>query len=138
MNFEKLLEENKIEKIGKKEFDLSLAERDLKAAKDNLNSQNYDWALSIAYNAVLQAGRALMFNLGYRPKGRDQHKTVFEFLSKTDLDQNLVFYFDKIRKTRNTVVYDEAKVVSKETAEETIRKANEFVQKIKTKEKLNR
>ncbi|MBU0457375.1 MAG: HEPN domain-containing protein [Nanoarchaeota archaeon] len=128
MNYERL----SVDKIEKKEFNLSLAERDLKAAKDSLNSQDYDWALSIAYNAVLQAGRALMFSLGYRPKGNDKHKTVFAFLEESGFDQNIVFYFDNIRKIRHIAVYDEAGIISKETAEETIKKAEIFVQKIRT------
>jgi uncharacterized protein (UPF0332 family) len=107
MNLEKLLEENKIEKIEKREFDVSLAERDLKTAKDNFNSNNFDWALSIAYNAVLQAVRALMFSLGYRPKGKNQHKTVFEFLLLAEIDNEMADYFDSIRKTRHIAVYDE-------------------------------
>ena len=97
MNLERLSEEDKIEKIEKKEFNASLAERDLKAAKDNFNDKNYDWALSIAYNAVLQAARALMFSLGYRAKGKNQHKTVFEFLETLELDQDLADYFDSIK-----------------------------------------
>jgi len=55
MSLEKLLEENKIERIEKKEFSLELAERDLKAAKDNISSENFDWALSIAYIVVYDA-----------------------------------------------------------------------------------
>lgn len=134
MNLEKLSEEDKIEKIEKKEIDLSLAERDLKAAKDSLNSCNFDWDLSIAYNAVLQAARAVMFSLGYRPKGKNQHKTVFEFLEISKIDNELVDYFNSIRKTRHIAVYDEAGYVSKDSAEEAIRRAEEFVPKMRTEE----
>jgi hypothetical protein len=38
---------------------LDLAVRDLKVARSMLATDN-DWAYTIAYNAVLQAGRALM------------------------------------------------------------------------------
>jgi len=132
MNLEKLLEENKIEKVEKKEFDSSLAERDLKTAKDTFNSNNFDWALSIAYNACLQAGRALMFHLGYRPKGKNQHKTVFEFLLLTNIDNELADYFDSIRKTRHVAVYEESGYVSKKTAEEVIKQSELLVHKIRT------
>lgn len=132
MNLERLLEENRIEKIGEKEFDGSLAERDLKTAKDNFDSDNFDWSLSIAYNAVLQAGRALMFCLGYRPKGRNQHKTVFEFLELAKIDDELCNYFDSARKTRHIAVYNEAGYVSKQTAEEALKQAEIFVHKIRT------
>lgn len=132
MSLEKLLEENKIEKIEKKEFDLALAERDLKAAKDNLSSENFDWALSIAYNSVLQAARALMFHLGLRPKGKNQHKTVFEFLNLIKISAELVNYFDSVRKTRHIAVYDVADYVSREMAEEAVQHAEIFVQEIRT------
>ncbi|MCK9277429.1 MAG: hypothetical protein M0P22_05010 [Methanoculleus sp.] len=64
--------EGKIEKIP---FDLNtvreaidIAQRDLYAAEMNLQI-NDEWAYNISYNAVLSAGRALMFSRGYRPKG---------------------------------------------------------------------
>ena len=43
--------------------------------KHNFEAKDYDWALSIAYNSVLQAGRSLMFYFGYRPRGLGQHST---------------------------------------------------------------
>ncbi len=46
------------------ENSLSLAKRDLKTAKNVFEDKDYDWCLSIAYNAMLQAGRALMFSKG--------------------------------------------------------------------------
>lgn len=42
---------------------LNLAKRDIKVAKTILRENN-DWAFSIAYNAMLQAIRALMFSKG--------------------------------------------------------------------------
>ena len=48
------------------------AYRDIKPARAVL-STDYDWAYTIAYNAGLQAGRALMFSKGYRPEGDSQH-----------------------------------------------------------------
>ena len=58
---------------------LQLARRDLSTAKLNLEDPP-GWAYSIAYNSVLQAGRALMFFEGYRPRGGEQHATVVEFV----------------------------------------------------------
>lgn len=138
MGYEKLLEENRIENVVKKEFDLSLAERDLKSAIDNLDLGNFDWALSIAYNSILQSGRALMFFLGFRPKGRYQHKTVFEFLLETGFNEELIYYFDSVRKTRHIAVYDEVDYVSENFASEAIEQAELFVQKIRTFVQENR
>jgi len=60
---------------------LNRAQRDLRTAKANLRIDE-EWAYTIAYHAMLRAGRALMFASGCRPKGRDQHKTVVEFCAE--------------------------------------------------------
>ncbi|MDO8518958.1 MAG: HEPN domain-containing protein [Deltaproteobacteria bacterium] len=58
---------------------LNLAKRDIATAKKLLGSDS-DWAFSIAYNAVLQAARALMFAKGYRPSsGEGQHVAAVRF-----------------------------------------------------------
>jgi uncharacterized protein (UPF0332 family) len=132
MSYEKLLAESKIGRITKKEFDLALPERDLETAKHNLDAGDYDWALSIAYNAVLQAARAMMFHLGYRPQGGEQHKTVFEFLRASGFDREMTNYFDSIRKTRHLAIYDVADTVSESMASEAITEAKDFVLKIRT------
>tara|TARA_Y100000310_G_scaffold125955_1_gene124721 strand:+ start:1624 stop:2058 length:435 start_codon:yes stop_codon:yes gene_type:complete len=132
MNFKELLESKKIEKVEKEEFDTNLAEKDIDSAKHNLDSKDYDWALSIAYNAVLRAGRSFMFYLGYRPIGKEHHKNVFEFLRKTEFDKELIDYFDNVRKKRNKFVYGIIEGTSKENAEEIIKMAWNFVQKIRT------
>lgn len=132
MNFKKLLDNKKIEKVEKEEFDTRLAEKDLITAKHNLESKDYEWAISIAYNSVLRAGRSLMFSLGYRPVGKEHHKHVFEFLIQTELDNPLTEYFDRIRKKRNKFVYGIIEEISKQNAEEIIQKAEQFVHKIRT------
>jgi len=44
---------------------LALARRDIRTA--GTPGIGHDWAYSIAYNAMLQSARALMFAEGYRP-----------------------------------------------------------------------
>lgn len=132
MNFKELLDERKIERVEKEEFDDSLALKDVESAKHNLASGDYDWALSIAYNAVLRVVRSFMFHLGYRPIGKEHHKHVFEFLRRTEFDRELVNYFDNIRKKRNNFVYGIVEGTSEENAEEVIDKAEKFVQEIRT------
>ena len=57
---------------------LALAHRDI-ATSRLLLASDHDWAYTIAYNAILQAGRALMFAHGYRPDGANQHISVVKF-----------------------------------------------------------
>ena len=68
--FENLLDDGKIKKLtNKQEPDFSLSERDIRVSKENFKNRNYDWAYSIAYNAVLQAGKSLMVVKGYKTSG---------------------------------------------------------------------
>ncbi|MFC1543791.1 HEPN domain-containing protein [Gemmatimonadota bacterium] len=63
-DYSNLLEEGRIKRgtfSGKQVEDcLEIADRDLKAARENLES-NPEWAYLMAYNAMQQAGRALIF-----------------------------------------------------------------------------
>ena len=85
MPYERLLKSNRIKphRANQNEIKqlLQLATRDLNTAKRNLDEAP-DWAYSIAYNSILQAGRALMFFEGYRPRGSEQHATVVEFVEE--------------------------------------------------------
>lgn len=78
-----------------------------KATRDEVES--LDWSYSIAYNAVLQACRAYMFKLGYRPASIEAHKTTFEFMQFVVEEpyRKSISYFDRVRKKRHRTVYDE-------------------------------
>jgi uncharacterized protein (UPF0332 family) len=114
--------------------EILLAERDIKVAKKNLEDDN-DWAFAIAYNAILQAGRALMFSRGFRPRGEAQHKTVLEFAGKVigkAYDEKIGF-INKMRINRHRVLYDEPELISDSEADHAVRIAAEFVEIIKKK-----
>ena len=68
MNLDNLERQGYIKKLPiskrKVENSINLTKRDIKTAKIILN-RDYDWAFSIAYNAMLQTLRALMFSKGY-------------------------------------------------------------------------
>jgi len=107
---------------------MKLAHRDLGVATNLLGSSN-DWAYTVAYNAILQAGRALMFSKGYRPEGGNQHIAIVRFcdlfLSRED-----ALWFDRMRRKRHQSVYDTAGSVSDREAENAVKKAEEIVQVI--------
>ena len=64
---------------NKQIFDcLALSKRDLNTAKKVLK-ENQDWAFNIAYNAMLQASKALMYSKGFRSSGIGHHATIIEF-----------------------------------------------------------
>jgi len=92
-------------------------------------SIDLDWALIVAYNAALQAGLALIYAKGYRPKGPDRHKTVIRFLRAT-LDPSLkprLNRLNRIRRKRHQAVYHLAGGVSEREAKGTIEFSEEFV-----------
>src|SRR4030067_3554883 len=60
---------------------ITRARKDLITAKANIKIDE-EWAYTISYHAMLRAGRALMFSSGYRPKGKNQHKTVVDFCAE--------------------------------------------------------
>ena len=136
MNSEKLSSEmwEKI-RINKElvEKSLSLAKRDLKTAKNVFEDKDYDWCLSIAYNAMLQAGRALMFSKGYRPKGEYKHLAVLEFVKSKfgrEFANQMLFVFNKMRRKRHIAVYEQVDIVSEDEAKNALHWANQFVKRV--------
>ncbi|MFH1408385.1 MAG: HEPN domain-containing protein [Nanoarchaeota archaeon] len=112
---------------------MELAKRDLKTSMNMFDDADFDWSYAISYNAMLQAGRALMFSQGKRPKGKYKHVSVVEFVKKNfgqSFADKLLFMFNKIRKKRHTVVYEQINVISKEEARLASEIAQEFVSRV--------
>jgi uncharacterized protein (UPF0332 family) len=87
----------------------------------------------MAYNAILQATRALMFANGFRPaSGPAQHKTVVLF-AETALGESFkdeIYLFEKMRSKRHRVIYDVTGLISKDEAAQAFEFAVRFVKKI--------
>jgi len=107
---------------------LNLAKRDIDTAR-NLLTKDYDWAFSIAYNAMLQTIRALMFSKGYRPSGSNQHISVVRF-AEIFLDEEIVIVFDRMRRKRHSTIYDTAGTISRKEAENAVDMAKRLIQEI--------
>ena len=103
--------------------DLHVAEANLKI--DTETSYNY------AYLAMLRSGRALMFSLKYRPIDGEQHKTVVAFCENALGKNEIIKYFDRMRKKRNRFTYDEPELLISETeTKQALKNAKEFVELI--------
>jgi len=103
----------------------------LKAAEKILK-ENKDWAFNIAYNAMLQAAKALMYSKGFRPSGIGQHATIIEFAGIV-LDNKyseIIEVLDTMRRKRNTATYDTAGLISLKEATEAIKNAKYLVKEI--------
>lgn len=85
MNLSDLLKKNLVEKFESADIEqvkneIMIAANDVASAKKMLKIEEWGWAHNAAYNAMLQAGRALMFSKGYRPKSQEHHVVVVSFI----------------------------------------------------------
>lgn len=88
-------------------------------------------AYRMAYDSMLQAGIALIFFFGYRPKVKGFHKTVVECaggILGADYE-SLIKKFDQMRKNRHEAIYDIG-VISSSEAVESIKMAEKFLKEI--------
>ena len=111
---------------------VEIAKNDLASAKKILGIEEWGVAHNVAYNAMLQAGVALMFSKGYRPKGQEHHVTVIEFVQavySAKFQPEVLQAFEKARKRRNDAVYDTPSVISSSQAQNLVKYADTFVSK---------
>lgn len=104
---------------------LALADRDL-AVAGRVLELDPDWAYAIAYNAMLQAARALLFAEGYRPAGKNQHVAVVRFVA-VRIGLVEAAGLDRLRRKRHATVYDMAGTIGQSEAEAAVRRAGGFV-----------
>ena len=106
--------------------------KELNAAEANLNIDE-GIAYTVAYLAMLHAGRAFMLLKGFRPSDGYQHKTVIEFMSQAlgAEYKNIVERFDRIRRKRNIFTYEVDISISKTEADSALKTAVKFVDLIK-------
>jgi len=109
------------------------ARRDLDTAKTLIASQKLDWCVAVSYNAMLVAGRAIMFDQGYRPSSTEGHVAVVRFLQATlgtEASQRMIMTMNGMRKKRHRIVYEEMDIVSLNEAQQAVRWAEKFVKTI--------
>ena len=134
MNLSDLLNKDLVEKFQsdpqqiKDETDI--AKNDLSSAKKMLDIELWGWSHNASYNAMLQAGRALMFYKGYRPKSKEHHLAVVSFIQAvfpTKFEPEVLQAFAKARLRRNESMYDRAGLVSETQARNLVEKAEILV-----------
>jgi len=86
-------------------------------------------AFTVAYTAMLHAGRALMLFKGFRPADGYQHKTVVEFTTffLGEKYKNIVQHFDRMRRKRNIFTYEVSISISRTEVKSALRTATKFV-----------
>ncbi len=111
--------------------ELSEALGDLEEAQDRFSNQRYKYSTTTAYYAMFHAARALLYSQGYRERS---HFCVViaieELFGKTDqLDMRLVRALNQAMALRHDADYSAE--YSKESAEQVLKNAKEFIQKTK-------
>ena len=121
------------------EKQVARAKKDLETARDVLQ-KDPEWGATIAYHAMLRAGRAYVFSKGYLPADGAQHKTVVELTGKLLGKEYslLVEKFEKMRRRRNIFFYESDPFGTMTQAENAVKAASELVHVIeKTIQKEN-
>lgn len=103
-----------------------VVKRDLADAQ--VKGLSEDRRFTIAYNAALQAGRALLAAEGYRTAGQGHHHTVFQALRGVmDHEHHHVLdYLDDCRSKRNLADYLGTEVASEQEVSDLVREARKF------------
>ena len=86
----------------------------------------------LAYEAMLLAGRALVFSFGFRPRTIGSHKIVVDF-SKNVLGKEieaLVFKFNKMRKIRYYLIYGFGLSISEVDTKNAVSSAIKFLEEV--------
>lgn len=107
------------------------AGKDLATAQSVL-TQDPEWAATIAYHAMLRAGRALLFSEGYLPADGGQHRTVVELthaLLGKDYSE-LVERFERMRRKRNLFFYESDPFGTRAEAENALKAASQLLRVI--------
>ena len=111
---------------------LASAEKKLSTAR-KLLAFDEEACLQQAYESMLKASLGFMFSHGSRARSLPgHHAVIIEFVQKR-LDKKhsgLLTMFDRLRRKRNTALYDDTGFVSRQDAGQALESAREFLQVI--------
>ena len=138
MAWRKLLKENKIQEKSISETEVRIvfvkAQRTLRSAKYLLD-EDEESAYQLAYEAMLIAGRALMFFCGVKPRSAGAHKITIEFC-EAFLGKSYHLFIEKLdraRKKRHYLIYGMGAVISPTETRNLLNTARGFLSIIKEK-----
>ncbi|MFH1830705.1 MAG: HEPN domain-containing protein [Pseudomonadota bacterium] len=115
------------------EYQIKRAQRDLKTAR-LLVEADPEWAITVAYHAMLRAGRALLFSHGYLPADGAQHKTVVELTGSIlgNDYKRLVQQFERMRRKRNIFFYESFESTTVTEAKSSLKTAADMQERIRS------
>ncbi len=108
---------------------LKSAEKKLASARQVL-SIDEEACLQLAYEAMLKASIGFMLSHGYRARSQPgHHVAIIEFV-RARIDRKhatLLTIVDRLRRKRNSVLYDETGFVSRQDAEHALEAARQYL-----------
>jgi uncharacterized protein (UPF0332 family) len=129
-----------VKKIKPQIVDWPQIERFMRSAEKKLASArkiiafDEEACLQQAYEAMLKASLGFMFSHGWRVRSQPGHHIAIIDFVRTRLDKKqaaLVAVFDRLRRKRNTVLYDDTGFVSQQDAEQALEAARELLKIIR-------
>ncbi len=135
MKYQRFLKANLIKKIKPDfkqiEFQLKRSQKDIKVAEANLNI-DLTWSFTIAYHAMIRAGRVLMFSKGYLPTVKNTHKTIVEFTQFMlgDEYREVTSKFNRMRRRRHEFIYNSKNHITNNEVKSSIEDAKKLIAKI--------
>ena len=133
MNLSDLLSKGLIEKFQSDkdqiQNEIKNAQKKLESSEKMLEINEWGWAHFAAYNAMLHAGRALMFSKEHRPRSSDHHVAVVSFstIYEQKYTTEVITAFNQGRKRRSEFQYDDADAISETQGKNMIEKAIKFI-----------
>src|SRR6202166_3266813 len=115
-------------------------ERFLQSAEKKLASAHkilaFDEEASLqqAYEAMLKASLGFMFSYGFRARSQPGHHIAIIDFVRTRIDKKhagLLVVFDRLRRKRNTALYDDTGFVSHHDAEQALESARAFIEVVR-------
>src|SRR5580693_2634617 len=135
MTWKQLLAQNAVKRhqTSKEELESvrAIIARDL--ADASVAGLSADRRFATAYNAALQTAKMAIACAGYRvTTGAGHHRISLECIEPAmgTAANPFADYFDRCRRKRNTIDYDDAFVATETEAEESLMRANEFVEMV--------
>ena len=129
-----------MKKLKPHRIDWVQIERFLQSAEIKLTSAHKILAfdeeacLQQAYEAMLKASLGFMFSYGFRARSQlGHHIAIIEFV-RARIDKrhaSLITVFDRLRRKRNTALYDDTGFVSHHDAEQALEIARQYLKVIR-------
>ncbi|HEX4542256.1 MAG TPA: HEPN domain-containing protein [Candidatus Acidoferrum sp.] len=130
-----------MKKLKPQKVDWAQIERFLQSAEKKLASAHKILAfdeeacLQQAYEAMLKASLGFMFSHGFRARSQPGHHIAMIEFVRVRIDKKhsgLLTVFDRLRRKRNTALYDDTGFVSHHDAEEALESARNFISVVRT------